>query len=277
MRASESKRQRITEEIKSDRAITNWKELVKKTLACICAFPAFLGRTARRMAHETGLQETQENQVDEFRKYKIARPRKPVGGRSGAKGKGSPGTGSNGFPPDWSEVPEDKDQDPDGIVDWATANHLTEAIPQKIPITFKSSEPPTMNKDEELQKELRKNCSHSKTTKHGSNQFVNIVTCKFCGMTLSKTRTQLGLEVDEKKAKERDKKRANCHRRKEVGHWRTQPEHQCPYCRQKFKTDEALQLHLKGGLTAWALAEQLNLQNRDRAQPQCGTAPSDSD
>ena len=123
MRASDSKRQRATEEINSTRATTNWKELATKALACIFTFPALLwrllqpgiprllsqlaqlgpaamsrmtardlenlSRTAATLAHQKSLQEMQETQFEEFLKYKMAEKGKPVGGRSGAGGSGS--------------------------------------------------------------------------------------------------------------------------------------------------------------------------------------------
>ena len=329
MRASESKRQRDTEEINPTRAFANWKELTKKALACIFTFPALLwrlvqpslprllaqlaqwgpaqaamskmtakdlegiSRTAATMAHQKGLQETQETQFEEFMRYKMAEQGKPFGGHSGARGSGSRSSWeASGISSSWSEVQENNDNDPEGPVGWGSVNYPKAAIPKKAPAPFRSAEPPKMSKDEELRNEMRKSCTHSKITKLGSNPFVTILTCKFCGLELSRTRTPLGIEFDEKKAKEKEIKSGIVNEKEKDK--KPQPFHRAKYGMTPSEhsdwTEQFNQWHdtLRRGdnqekrrtekAEEWVPAmHPAPKQNRSRAPPRRGTAPSDSD
>ena len=304
--------------------MTNWKELAKKALACILNFPALLGRlvqpsfprmlatmskmtaedleglsrTAATMAHQKGLQETQENQFEEFMSCKTAEQGKPFGGHSGARG--SPSRSSweeSGLSSSWSEVQENNDNDPEGPVGWGSVNYPKATIPKKAPAPFRSTEPPKMNKDEELPSEMGKSCTHSKTTKLGSNHFVTIMTCKFCGLELARTRTQQGIEFDEKKTKEKeiksgivnekekDKTPQPFHRAKygmtqsERDDW-TEQFNQWHDILRREETQETRRAEKKEeqvpAMPPW-WTQIAPKQNRSRAPPRRGTAPSDSD
>ena len=159
-------------------------------------------------------------------------------------------------------------------------NYPKAAIPKKAPAPFRNVEPPKMSKDEALRNEMRKSCTHSKTTKLGSNPFVTILTCKYCSLELSRTRTQLGIEYDEKKAQEKEiksgiinekekyKKPPPPHRAK---HGTTSSEH-------SDWTEQFNQWHDTLKKEEWKPAmDPAPKQNRSRAQPRRGTARSDSD
>ena len=260
-----------TEEIHPSRALANWKELAKKALACIFTFPALLwrlvtpssprmlaqpaqrrpaqaamtkvndkdleslSRTAATMAHHKGLQDTQENQLEEFMKYKMAEQGKPYGGHSGAKESSSRSS-------------------------WEASG-------------ISSS-----------RNEMRKSCTHSKTTRIGSNPFVTILTCKLCSLELSRTRTQTGIEYDEKKVQEKEIKSGIIN--EEEKYKKPPPLHRTKYGMTSSEhsdwTEQFNRWHSHYADTLnkeeWKPAtDPAPKQKRSRAQPRCGTARSDND